>query len=89
MIENTASTSPLGKRSGAFSKCQRIIRANPCWGPKDQCPNWATKKKKRVITLESHKITNALTEDKWNPTTDWLLSIENSLLTANIFFNYT
>lgn len=40
---NTASTSPLGSRSGIFSTCQRAIRANPCCGPNAHCPNWAVK----------------------------------------------
>lgn len=49
MMEKMASTSPLDNRSGAFSRCQRMMRAKPCWGPKLHGPNWATTHKTQLL----------------------------------------
>lgn len=44
--DKTASTSPLCRRSGARSSVHRVIRANPCCGPKLHGPNCAACAKK-------------------------------------------
>lgn len=49
--DKTASTSPLCNRSGARSSVQRVIRANPCCGPKLHGPNcavWREEKKNHI-----------------------------------------
>jgi hypothetical protein len=91
MMEKMASTSPLGKRSGAFSRFQRMIRAKPCCGPKLHCPNWAVTyrhlKLQHVTTLRlnvwicsfSAVKLDILTENKGDATAYCLLSIKYCL----------